>query len=69
MGSPSGNKIYNTLDEIQTDPDLWLEEYKNQRTYSGKYYFGRNLIQEFLETVPLAQQKMLQNLPHAAQNH
>jgi len=30
-------KIYNTLDELQGDLDLWLDEYNNQRTHSGKY--------------------------------
>jgi transposase InsO family protein len=59
-------KIYNTLDELQADLDLWLEEYNNQRTHSGKYCFGRTPMQTFLETVPLAKQKMLQDLTPAA---
>jgi transposase InsO family protein len=59
-------KIYNTLDELQADLDLWLEEYNNQRTHSGKYCFGRTPMQTFLETVPLAKQKMLQDIPPAA---
>jgi len=59
-------KIYNTLDELQADLDLWLDEYNNQRTHSGKYCFGRTPMQTFLETVPLAKQKMLQDLPPAA---
>lgn len=59
-------KIYNTLDELQADLDLWLDEYNNLRTHSGKYCFGRTPMQTFLETVPLAKQKMLQDLPPAA---
>ena len=59
-------KIYNKLDELQADLDLWLDEYNNQRTHSGKYCFGRTPMQTFLETVPLAKQKMLQDLPPAA---
>lgn len=59
-------KIYNTLDELQADLDLWLEEYNNQRTHSGKYCYGRTPMQTFLETLPLAKQKMLQDLPPAA---
>ncbi len=50
-------KIYNTLDELQTDLDLWLEDYNNQRTHSGKYCFGRTPMQTFIETLPLAKQK------------
>jgi transposase InsO family protein len=59
-------KIYNTLDELQADLDLWLEEYNNERTHSGKYCYGRTPMQTFLETLPLAKQKMLQDLPPAA---
>jgi transposase InsO family protein len=59
-------KIYNTLEELQADLDVWLDEYNNQRTHSGKYCFGRTPMQTFLETLPLAKQKMLQDLPPAA---
>jgi len=59
-------KIYNTLDVLQADLDLWLDEYNNQRTHSGKYCYGRTPMQTFLETLPLAKQKMLQDLPPAA---
>ncbi|MFC3828978.1 IS481 family transposase [Niastella sp. GCM10012298] len=59
-------KIYNTLDELQADLDLWLDEYNNQRTHSGKYCFGRTPMQTFLETLPLAKQKMLQDTPPIA---
>jgi transposase InsO family protein len=59
-------KIYSTLDELQTDLDLWLDEYNNQRTHSGKYCYGRTPMQTFLETLPLAKEKMLQDFPPAA---
>ena len=59
-------KIYNTLDELQTDLDTWLEEYNTQRTHSGKYCYGRTPMETFLETLPLAKEKMLQDLPPAA---
>jgi hypothetical protein len=59
-------KIYNTLEELQADLDVWIDEYNNQRTHSGKYCFGRTPMQTFLETLPLAKQKMLQDLPPAA---
>ena len=59
-------KIYNTLDELQTDLDLWLDEYNSQRTHSGKYCYGRTPMETFLETLPLAKEKMLQDFPPAA---
>ncbi len=59
-------KIFNTLEELQTDLDLWLKEYNNERTHSGKYCYGRTPMQTFLESLPLAKQKMLQDIPPAA---
>lgn len=59
-------KIFNTLEELQTDLDLWLIEYNNERTHSGKYCYGRTPMQTFLKSVPLAKQKMLQDIPPAA---
>ena len=50
-------KIYHTLDELQIDLDLWLNEYNNQRTHSGKYCYGRTPMQTFLDSLPLAKQK------------
>ena len=59
-------KIYNTLEELQADLDLWLEHYNNERTHSGKYCYGRTPMQTFVETLPLAKEKMLDELPPAA---
>ncbi len=53
-------------DTMDRDLHLWLEEYNNQRTHSGKYCYGRTPMQTFLETLPLAKQKMLQDVPPAA---
>lgn len=59
-------KIYNTLQELQDDLDLWLEEYNTQRTHTGKYCYGRTPMQTFLETLSLAKEKMLQDFTPAA---
>lgn len=59
-------KIYTTLDQLQADLDLWMDDYNNQRTHSGKYCYGRTPMQTFLETLSLAKEKMLQELPPAA---
>jgi transposase InsO family protein len=59
-------KIYSTLQELQDDLDLWLEEYNNQRTHTGKYCYGRTPMQTFLETLSLAKEKMLQDFTPAA---
>lgn len=55
-------KVYTTLEELQEDLDLWLEHYNKERTHTGKYCFGRTPYQTLLETIPLAQEKMLDTL-------
>lgn len=55
-------KIYGTLDELQADLDLWLEEYNTNRTHTGKYCYGRTPMQTFAETRILAKEKMLDRL-------
>lgn len=52
-------KIYRSLDELQEDVDSWLLEYNEQRPHSGKYCFGKTPMQTFLDSVPLAREKML----------
>ncbi len=52
-------KVYNSLEELQRDLDLWLKEYNEERPHSGKYCYGKTPLQTFLDTLPLAKAKML----------
>jgi hypothetical protein len=52
-------RIYHSLDEPQADLDTWLKEYNQSRPHSGKYCFGKTPMQTFLDSVPLAKEKML----------
>jgi len=52
-------KVYNSLEELQRDLDLWLKEYNEERPHSGKYCYGKTPMQTFLDTLPLAKAKML----------
>jgi len=52
-------KIYNSLDELQADLDKWIEQYNQERPHSGKYCFGKTPMQTFLDSIPLAKEKML----------
>ena len=52
-------KLYHTLDELQSDADLWLREYNENRTHSGKYCFGKTPLQTFQDAKYLAQAKNL----------
>ena len=59
-------KIYESLDQLQTDLEAWLIQYNQNRTHSGKYCYGRTPMQTFAESLPLAKEKMLDELPPAA---
>jgi transposase InsO family protein len=52
-------KIYKTLEELQADLDLWIKQYNEERPHSGKYCFGKTPMQTFLDSIPLAKEKML----------
>jgi len=54
-------KIYNTLDELQTDLDTWLTEYNEQRPHSDKYCFGKTPMQPFADSIPLAKERLISN--------
>lgn len=55
-------KIYNSIEELQVDVDLWIEYYNKERPYSGKYCLGRTPWQTWNESLDLAKNKMLNTL-------
>jgi transposase InsO family protein len=59
-------KLYNSLAALQDDLDQWMNFYNNQRSHSGKYCFGKTPMETFNESITLARQKMLDQLPPAA---
>lgn len=52
-------KIYNTIEELQTDLDVWLEYYNNQRPHSGKHCYGKTPMQTWNDSLHLAKEKLL----------
>jgi len=54
-------KIYNDLDELQKDVDIWLEYYNNERTHTGKHCYGKTPIQTWIDSLHLAKEKLLSN--------
>jgi len=42
-------KIYQSIDELQKDIDVWIEHYNNERTHQGKMCCGRTPMQTFLD--------------------
>src|SRR5262249_9655890 len=52
-------KIYDTIDELQTDLDAWLVEYNYRRPHQGRWCFGKTPTQTFLDAIPLAKEKIM----------
>lgn len=52
-------KIYRTLDELQADLDRWLRLYNEQRPHQGKWCYGKTPTQTFIDSIPLAKEKMI----------
>lgn len=52
-------KLYDNLESLQSDLDEWMEYYNNERTHSGRYCYGKTPMATFLESLPLAKEKVL----------
>lgn len=55
-------KLYETLEDLQTDLDQWLLYYNHERPHSGRYCYGKTPMQTFIDSKELALQKQL-NVP------
>lgn len=55
-------KIYRSIVELQADLDKWMYNYNYERTHSGKYCFGKTPMQTFTDSIPMAQEKLLETL-------
>ena len=52
-------KLYTSLAELQADLDAWLTTYNAERTHQGRWCYGKTPMRTFLDSVPLAKEKML----------
>lgn len=52
-------KMYGSIEQLQQDLDQWTGEYNCERTHTGKYCFGKTPTQTFIDSLPLAKEKML----------
>jgi transposase InsO family protein len=52
-------KVYPSIDELQSDLDVWIREYNEVRPHQGRWCFGKTPIQTFLDAVPMAKEKMI----------
>ena len=54
-------KVYDSIEVLQNDVNIWIEQYNNKRAHSGKFCFGKTPMQTFIESVSLAKEKLLEN--------
>ena len=52
-------KLYNSLEEMQQDLDVWIKYYNQERAHSGRYCYGKTPMETFRESLILARQKMI----------
>jgi transposase InsO family protein len=52
-------KIYSTLEELQTDLDVWLDSYNHERTHQGKMCCGRTPMATFEDGKRICREKSL----------
>ncbi len=52
-------KTYRTIEELQADLDLWIDDYNRNRPHQGRWCFGKTPMQTFLDSLPIAQEKIM----------
>jgi transposase InsO family protein len=52
-------KVYPGLDELQADLDAFVARYNEERPHQGRWCYGKTPMQTFVDSVPLAQAKIL----------
>ena len=52
-------KLYKTIAELQADLDQWLKLYNEERTHQGRWCYGKTPMQTFIDSIPLAKEKIL----------
>jgi transposase InsO family protein len=53
-------KLYRTIAELQRDLDAWLTEYNQERPHQGRWCYGKPPMQTFIDTLPVAKEKLMQ---------
>ena len=52
-------KLYQMLEELQADLDVWLKQYNENRIHQGRWSYRNTPMQTFLDSIPLAKEKMI----------
>jgi len=52
-------KVVTSIEVLQEDVDQWIREDNELRPHSGRYFYGKTPMQTFLDSIPLAEEKMI----------
>ena len=52
-------RVYVSIEQLQADLDAWVTGYNERRPHQGRWCYGKTPMQTFLDTAPLAKEKML----------
>lgn len=55
-------KIITSLEDLQTELDIWLNDYNNLRPHSGRYCYGKTPMQTFRDSKHIAIEKNIDNM-------
>ena len=55
------------LMRLKEDMDKWMSDYNEQCTHSCKYWLGKTPMHTFLDSIPLAKEKMLDHTVQAVE--
>ena len=53
-------KLYRSIAELQRDLDAWIAEYNEARPHQGRWCFGKTPMETFIDTLPVAKEKLMQ---------
>jgi transposase InsO family protein len=52
-------KLSSGIEELQAELEGWRREYNEARPHQGRWCYGKTPLQTFLDTIPLAKEKLL----------
>jgi len=61
-------KVYNSVEELQTDVNEWLQQYNQLRPHSGRYCYGKTPMQTFSDSKHIAVEKNHGNVLEISDN-
>ena len=61
-------KVYNSVEELQTDANEWLQQYNQLRPHSGRYCYGKTPMQTFSDSKHIAIEKNHGNVLEISDN-